>query len=270
MHGKTVLVTGSSDGIGRQTALELAQMGARVIVHARSQARGEQALAGLQALAPAASFDLVVGDLASLAEVRTIADAVISRYERLDVLINNAGIKPTTRQVSADGYELTLAVNHLAHFLLTNLLLPLITRTPTARVVTVSSVSHTRGSIFFDDLQITQGWDSYKAYAQSKLANALFAFELARRVLPTGVTSNALHPGVVSTKLLVEGFGSQGSDSLSAGAATSIYLASSPDVAGVTGRYFQERSEHESAPISHDVGLQAQLWTVSAQLTGLV
>lgn len=268
MSGKTVLVTGASDGIGRQTALELAQMGARVIVHARSAARGAEALAALRAQAPNATFELAFGDFSALADVRAMAGALLGRLDRLDVLINNAGVKPVTRQVSADGYELTLAVNHLAHFLLTNRLLPLLRQAPAARVLTVSSVSHYRGTIDFNDLQLTHGWDSYRAYAQSKLANVLFAYELARRLADTQITSNALHPGIVSTKLLVQGFGAQGNDSLSEGAATSVFLASSPLVAGVTGRFWQDSAEHDSAPASHRREWQARLWALSTELTG--
>ncbi|MDZ4770049.1 MAG: SDR family oxidoreductase [Chloroflexota bacterium] len=269
LNGKTVLVTGSSDGIGRQTALELAQRGARIFVHARGEARGQAALDALRDELPNGAFDLVIGDLASLEQVRGLAASVASRTDRLDVLINNAGVKPTTRQVSADGYELTFAVNHLAHFLLTDLLLPLIQKAEGGRILTVSSVSHYRGTIAFDDPQLTHGWDSYKAYAQSKLANVLFAYDLAHRLADTDITSNTLHPGVVSTKLLVEGFGSQGGDSLADGAATSVFLAASPDVAAVSGRYFQYKQVTESAPISHDRAWQERLWTMSAALTGV-
>lgn len=270
MTGKTVLVTGSNDGIGKQTALELGQRGAHVLIHARSHARGDQALRELRAAAPQGTFALVVGDFASLEQVRALAGAVAEHMTPLDVLINNAGVKPTTRQESSDGFELTFAVNHLAHFVLTNALLPLLQAAPQGRVITVSSISHYRGAMYFDDLQLTRGWDSYKAYGQSKLANVLFAYALADRLAATAVTSNALHPGVVSTKLLIEGFGVQGQDSLSKGAATSVYLASSPAVAGISGRFFQDEHEQDSAALSHDRALQQRLWETSAALTSIV
>jgi retinol dehydrogenase 14 len=267
MDGKIALVTGSTDGIGKQTALELAGMGAQVYLHARTCERGEQTLNELQTRVRGAHFELFVGDFASLSEVRHMAQSILSRTARLDVLVNNAGIMSTTRQISEDGYELTFAVNHLAHFLLTNLLLPIICTAPQGRVITVSSMLHARGTLAFDDLQLTRDWDGYKAYAQSKLANVLFAYELAHR--EKGITSNALHPGVVTTKLLKRGFGNVRGDDLHKGAATSVYLASSADVADTTGKYFQSGQVYQSSPQSHNRAWQTRLWTASAQMTGL-
>lgn len=268
MNGKTVLITGSTEGIGHQTARELAQMGARVLVHGRTQAEAEAALAELRTAVPQANLELLAADFSSLDEVSQLANRVSSAYRQLDVLINNAGVLPTRRRVSQDGYELTFAINHLAHFLLTNRLLPLLRSAPEGRVITVSSAMHFQGSIAFDDLQLTHGWTNYRAYSQSKLANVLFSNALARRLGP-GTTANALHPGVVPTRLLIEGLGLQGPDSLHEGAATSVYLASSPGVRGVTGRYFERCRERAAAPASHNQAWQDELWALSAAMTGL-
>jgi NAD(P)-dependent dehydrogenase (short-subunit alcohol dehydrogenase family) len=224
----TVLVTGATDGIGRATALALAARGATVLVHGRDPARAAAVAREANAV-PGAPGDAesVVGDLASLAAVRALAAAVRARGAPLDVLVNNAGVafRDAERRLSADGFELTFAVNHLAHFLLTRELLDLLAeaaaRRGGARVVTVSSELHARGRIDFDDLQGERRYGGTAAYAHSKLANVLFARALARRTAARGVTSNALHPGVIKTKLLREGFGSQGGAAVERGAATS-------------------------------------------------
>jgi NAD(P)-dependent dehydrogenase (short-subunit alcohol dehydrogenase family) len=269
MDGKTVLVTGATEGIGHQTARELAQMGAHVLVHGRTEAEAEAALAALRTAVPQGKLELLVADFSSLDEVSQLADRVCSNYRQLDALINNAGVLPTTRRVSRDGYELTFAINHLAHFLLTNRLLPLLRSAPEGRVVTVSSALHFQGSIAFDDLQLTRGWSNYRAYSQSKLANVLFSNALARRLGPGTTTANALHPGVVSTRLLIEGLGLAGPDSLHEGAATGVYLASSPSVGGITGRYFERCRERAAAPASYNRAWQEELWALSAAMTGL-
>ena len=268
MKNKTVLVTGSTDGIGKQTALELAQQGAQVIVHGRSADKARTVRDDIRRATGNDRVAYAVADLASLVDVRSLAQHVLMDYDRLDVLINNAGTFMQERTLSPDGYELTLAINHLAPFLLTNLLLDRLQASAPARVITVSSVAHNRVRVDFDNLNGEKSFGGYAAYALSKLANVLFAYELAERVKAAGVTSNALHPGVITTKLLASGFNTTGS-SLAEGAATSVYLASSPDVHGVTGQYFDKCRAVASSPLSHDRGLQQQLWQISEQLTGL-
>ncbi|WP_428265628.1 SDR family NAD(P)-dependent oxidoreductase [Haliangium sp.] len=274
---KTILVTGATDGIGRATALGLAERGAQVLVHGRRGDKVDQVCAEIARTAPnAPAAEGYLADLSSLAEVRALAEQVGAAHPRLDVLINNAGVFVKERQLSPDGFELTWAVNHLAPFLLTHLLLPALRAAP-ARVVTVSSVAHNRGQIHWDDLQLERGWDGphpgpplpgYPAYAQSKLANVMFSNELARRVEAEGVTSNSLHPGVIGTKLLEDGFGIQGGTTAS-GAETSIYLALSEDVAGVSGRYFSDCRETQTSPAAMNVTAQRRLWEISAEMTGL-
>jgi NAD(P)-dependent dehydrogenase (short-subunit alcohol dehydrogenase family) len=268
LRGKTVLVTGSTDGIGRQTALELGQRGAHVLVHARSPERGEPVLAALAAAAPEGRFELMVADFASLEQVRAQAAEVRARTNCLDVLINNAGIFAGEHRMSDDGYELTLAVNHLAPFLLTNLLLDHLRAAPQGRVLTVSSLVHYQARINLDDLQLERKWNAGIAYGQSKLANVLFAFKLARLVDGTAVTSNALHPGVIATKLLAEGFGVQGAG-VSEGAYGSVYLATSPEVARVNGEFFGGGQRERPARVCYDHAVQDRLWVASAALCGL-
>jgi NAD(P)-dependent dehydrogenase (short-subunit alcohol dehydrogenase family) len=264
---RTVLVTGATDGIGRETALALAGSGMRVLVHGRDRRRTEATCDELRAKFPGAQADPLVADLASLAAVRSLATEVYSRTDRLDVLINNAGVFMKRRQVSVDGYEMTFAVNHLAPFLLTALLGDLLATSAPARVVTVSSVAHQRGKLDFDNLQSERSFDGYGAYSASKLANVLFAFELAARRRLDRITSNALHPGVVTTKLLHEGFGSTGI-SPADGARNSVYLATSPDVEGISGMYFDNCRPGRVAPASEQADLRERLWVLSERLTG--
>ncbi len=270
LTGAVILVTGATDGIGKQTAFELARRGAKVIAHARTAERGATTLAELRHQAPGLDLDLepVTADLASLAQVRRMAAEVAARFPRLDALINNAGVMTTRRQVSSDGFELTFAINHLAHFLLTNLLLDQLRAANAARVVTVSSNVHRGARLDFADLQMTHEWSGYEAYARSKLANVLFAYRLASLLEGTGVTSNALHPGVIATKLMRENFGGGGA-SVEQGAATSVFLAADPSVAGTTGQYFENRRPVRSSPLTYDLRAQRRLWEVSARLTGL-
>jgi NAD(P)-dependent dehydrogenase (short-subunit alcohol dehydrogenase family) len=272
MTAPLTLITGATDGIGKQTALDLARRGHEVILHGRAPARIEAAKAWLLGEAPGAVVHTVCADLSSLAEVRRAAGEVLGRFERLDVLIHNAGVFAQTRTLSADGFELTFAVNHLAPFALTQALLPLLkaSATPTraARVVTVSSIAHQRGRLRMDDLQLEQGaYDGYQAYAASKLANVLFSNALARRVDPAQVTSNSLHPGVITTKLLKAGFNMTGA-SLEEGAATSVFLAAAQEVSKVTGAYFVASRAVEPSRLALEVAAQDQLWDASARLVG--
>jgi len=262
----TILITGATDGIGRQTAIELARQGAQVLVHGRNRAKGEATLAAIHAAVNDAVLEFYCADLASLAQVRQLAAEIMAHHARLDVVIHNAAVFMRERVLTEDGYETTFAVNHLAPFLLTQLLLDTLRASAPARVITVSSGTHHRGKIDFTDLHGARRYDGYEAYANSKLANVLFAFELADRLYGTGVTSNTLHPGVIATNLLKAGWGGQG-DSLETGALTPVYLATSPDVASVTGKYFDRKRVVESAPTTHQAVLRRELWRVSEELT---
>jgi len=278
MAGKTVLVTGGSSGIGRATALGLATMGARVAINGRDRGRTEDAAREIRA-AGGGQVDVFVADLSAQAEVRQLADEVLQRLSRIDVLVNNVGGYWNTRHVTADGLEHTFAVNHLAPFLLTNLLLDRLRQSAPARVVTVSSHAHSTGRIDFDDLQGERSYSGAQAYNQSKLANLLFTYELARRLQFTSVTANAVHPGVVRTS-----FGAEDPHGVqrlfvpflrpfmkapAQGAATSIHVASAPDLASVTGRYFVNSKPKRSSVGSYDEATAARLWKVSAQLVDL-
>jgi retinol dehydrogenase 14 len=278
MAGRAVLVTGGSRGIGRATALGLATMGARVAITGRDHERTEGAAREIRA-AGGGQVDVFVADLSAQSEVRRLADEVLQSFSRIDVLINNAGGYWHTRHVTADGLERTFAVNHLAPFLLTNLLLDRLKQSAPARVVTVSSNAQTTGRIDFDDLQGERSYSGGRAYNQSKLANVLFSYQLARSLQTTSVTANALHPGVVSTS-----FGAEDPGGLqrlfvpiirpfmktpTQGAATSIYLASAPDLEQVTGRYFANSKLKRSSKRSYDEAAAARLWQVSAELVGL-
>ena len=277
-----VLVTGSTDGIGKETARRLAAMGASVLVHGKSRERGEETVRELRGEAhggppgdrapgDGATVGLVVGDLSSMEEVRGLAGQVREAgLGRLDVLINNAGIVVAGgRTETEDGHELTFAVNHLAPFLLTNLLLDELKGSAPSRVVTVSSELHGRARMEFEDLQMESDWGPRKAYNRSKLANVLFTYELARRLGGTEVTANVLHPGVVGTKLLRRGFGARGSSTPAAAAEALVHLATSPKLEGVTGHYFRQQQEAESSPGSRDEAAQRKLWELSERLCGL-
>jgi len=245
-----VLVTGSSDGIGRETARELAALGHQVVVHGRTRARAEGAVPGAQTW---------VCDFRSLDEVRSAAAELPAG---LEVLINNAGVYTEERELTRDGFEATFQVNHLAHFLLTSLLLPSLAEG--ARIVNVSSQVHVSGEMRWDDLMGETGFSGYRAYAQSKLANLLFTRELARR--QSKATVNALHPGVIGTKLLQGGFGGLSGGSIAQGAETPVYLATSPEVAGVTGKYFVRSRETPPAPQALDDAAARKLWEISQRL----
>lgn len=277
MHGKVCLVTGANAGLGKVTALELAKMGATVIMVARSQARGQAALAEVQQASGSSQVHLMLADLSSLASTRQLAEQFQAQYNRLDVLVNNAGAIFNDRQLSVDGYEMTFALNHLSYFLLTNLLLDLLKASAPARIVNVSSGAHMGGNIDFDDLMLEKKYRSFAAYSQSKLANVLFTYELARRLAGSGVTANALHPGGVGTQFGA-GEGMMGWVfrllrpfllTPEQGAETQIYLASSPEVADVTGQYFDKKKAVPSSKVSYDTAVAQKLWQISEELTGL-
>lgn len=268
MNRKNILITGSTDGIGKQTAIELAQMGHAVIIHGRDKEKTEKVFEEIREKTGSYTLDMFTADLSSLDEVKKLCGKITAKYTHLDVLINNAGVYMKNRTLTKDGYETTFAVNHMAPFLLTLLLLPLLKKSTPSRIINVSSVAHQRGEIDFENLQGEKHFDPYGAYASSKLANLLFTYELARRLKGRGITVNALHPGVISTKLLHAGFG-MGGASLGEGAETPVYLAVSPDVAAVTGKYFIRRQQTNSSALSNDAELQERFWKESIRLAGI-
>jgi NAD(P)-dependent dehydrogenase (short-subunit alcohol dehydrogenase family) len=279
MQGKICMVTGANSGIGKATALALAQMGATVVMVCRDRARGEQARSEIITTSRNTAVDLLQADLSSQQSIRQLVEDFQQHYPHLHVLINNAGASFPRRRETVDGVEMTFAVNYLAPFLLTTLLLDALKASAPARIVNVSSNSHEAGYIKLDNLQSKNPYGSMKVYGQSKLAVVLFTYELARRLQGTGVTVNCLHPGFVAThfgqrdvgaafRLLVKVIGSFGT-SPEKGAKTSIYLASSPAVEGVTGTYFVKSIPKRSAAISYDESLQRHLWEQSAQLVNV-
>lgn len=278
MQGKVCLITGGTNGIGKSTAQALAGMGATVVIVGRNAQKTAQVVAEIRAASGSTTVDSLLADLSSQQDVRRLADEFKSKYSRLHVLLNNAGAAFLQRQLSVDGVEMTFALNHLASFLLTNLLLDTIKASAPARIINVSSGAHTSGKIEFDNLQGERRYGS-GAYGNSKLANILFTVELARRLEGTGVTVNALHPGLVAT-----GFGKNNGKIIAAligifmplvarspekGAATSIYLASSPSLEGITGKYFVDSRVKTAAPQASDMAVARQLWDVSAGMVHL-
>jgi retinol dehydrogenase-14 len=279
MADKIVLITGGTGGIGRAAAEGLARLGARVAITGRDLPRATAVAAQLAAATGNPAIDAYAADLSSQAEVRRLADAVLAAYPRLDVLVNNVGGFWGHRHPTADGLEHTFALNHLAPFLLTNLLLDRLIASAPARVVTVSSGAQAMGRIDFDDLQGERNYSGQKAYNQSKLANVMFTYELAGRLQGTGVTATVLHPGVVRTAFAAEDpspfwkvvipLTRPFMKTPAQGAETTIYLASSPDVEGVTGRYFASRKLKTSNKSSYDTAAAARLWQASADLVDL-
>ena len=261
-----ILITGATDGIGLETAQQLARQGHKsnlayeIVLHGRSEEKLQRARNAIQHNSPGVVLHTVHAELTDLSAVTRMAQDLAVQQQQLDVLINNAGVYMTERRLTQDGFEMTLAVNHLAHFLLTNLLLPLLKKSSGPRVVTVSSITHSSGRIDFDNLNSQRHFDAYQAYANSKLANALFANSLARR--ESWLTSNSLHPGVINTKLLHSAFDMAGA-SVAEGARTPVYLATSPEVTGTTGKYFDRCSAVQPAPSALDQRLAQQLWAWS-------
>ena len=277
MDGNVVLVTGGTSGIGKATATALAAMGADVVVVGRNRERGEQAAAEIRART-GGRVDLALSDLASQAEVRALAEGFRRRYDRLDVLVNNAGLVQSTRTESPDGIETTFAINHLAPFLLTNLLLDVLKESAPSRIVTVSSEAERWGNLDFEDLQSRKKYRGFPVYGMTKLANIMFTYELAERLKGTGVTATCMHPGAVNTRFGADSTGpmtilfrlskpfmrtpEQGADTL-------IWLASSPEVEGLSGRYYSDRKPIEPKKIAQDPEARRRLWDESERLTAL-
>ncbi|HEY3446404.1 MAG TPA: SDR family oxidoreductase [Myxococcales bacterium] len=266
-----VLVTGSTDGIGRETALQLARRGAKVVLHGRSPERLEKARKDLERAVGRPMPEPVLGDLASLESVRGMVRALDERGTALDVLVNNAGIFRRKKELSADGLELTMAVNHFAPFLLTHLVLAGPSGKELRRVVNVSSMAHRNGTIDLRDPTLASGrFEPYAAYAASKLANVLFTVEFSRRLVGRGVAVNALHPGVVGTKLLTQGFGAAaGQDSVEDAAASSVMLALDPAGERATGKYFAYRREAPMSAAASDEKLSREFYEASAKVVGV-
>jgi len=278
MSGKICLITGSSRGIGYETAAELARRGAHVIVVSHNQERTEAAVVRIKAESGEDAAHYYVADLSVQDQIHKLAEAVQRDYDHLDVLINNVGGWFRQFERSADGIEMTFALNHLSYFLLTGLLLPMLNKSAPARIVNVASDAHRQArGIQFDDIQYQQRYRPYAVYAQSKLANLLFTYELARRLESKQPTVNALHPGFVKSQLyrhfgiitpIVNFFAGLVGKNEKEGAQTSIYLASSPEVSDVTGKYFDECKPRKSSPASYDQSQAEHLWQVSEDLTG--
>lgn len=265
MRGKTCLITGANAGIGFETAAGLAERGARVLMVCRNPGKGEAARREILSRVPGAELELITADLATVGSVQSLAAEVDRSVDRLDVLISNAGRFSFRRETTGDGLEATFAVNHVAPFVLVNGLLGLLRRSAPSRVVVVASDAHFSGTIRFENLQTERRYSGWKAYTQSKLANVLFANELARRLPPAEVTVNSLHPGVVGTKLLLRGiipawFARPLAITPAMGARTSIYVASSPDLVGVTGAYFDDCREKEPSDEARDTLVASRLW----------
>ncbi|MHB2025941.1 MAG: SDR family oxidoreductase [Elusimicrobiota bacterium] len=275
MNDRVCLVTGANSGIGFCTALELSRRGAAVVLGCRDKERGETARDEIRRLSGNSKVDVLLMDLADLASVRAAAAEFRERHGRLHVLINNAGLLRRKRQTTPDGLEATFQSNHLGHFLLTNLLLDVLKECVPARVVTVSSKAHKRGAMRWDDLQLERSYNLMTAYSQSKLANILFTYELARKLEGSGVTANCLHPGVIASGIFrdLPGFikGPLGLvlTSPEKGAEPSLRLACAPELEAVSGKYFDRMKEADSSPESHDADAAARLWQISAKLCGV-
>jgi NAD(P)-dependent dehydrogenase (short-subunit alcohol dehydrogenase family) len=278
MAQKICMVTGASSGIGKATSGKLAGLGADVVMVSRTKDRGEDAVGDIKDKNPDARVELLLADFSSLDSVRSLAREFSERHDALHVLVNNAGVAQVRRSVTVDGFETTFEVDYLSHFLLTNLLLDPLKKGAPSRIVNVSSVAHYGGHLDFDDLQMERGYEVMRAYSRAKLAQVLFTYELARRLEGTGVTANCLHPGAVATNIWGRSLGPFSFVgnvtklflvSPEKGSETSVYLASSPEVQGVTGKYYDQMREKKSSADSYDVGLAERLWTESEKLVGL-
>lgn len=277
MSGRVCMVTGANSGIGKETAKKLAEMGATVVMVCRSKERGESAMAEVKGRGNT-KVELLLADFASLDSVRSLAREFVQAHDSLHVLVNNAGVARVRRSTTSDGLETTFQVDYLSHFLLTNLLLGALKRGAPSRIVNVSSASHYGGHLRFDDLNVVRGYSVMKAYSQAKLAQVLFTFELSRRLQGTGVTVNCLHPGAVATNIWGSAMGPfafLGKVNRlflippEKGAETPVYLASSPEAEGVTGKYFDNKLPKESSAESQDLALARRLWEESEKMADL-
>jgi NAD(P)-dependent dehydrogenase (short-subunit alcohol dehydrogenase family) len=277
MQGKTVVATGATSGIGEVAVVELARLGARIVFVARDAQRAAATLAKLEAAAPARGHRVHVADLSLVAEAKRVGDEIAAAEPRVDVLINNAGAIFSDRRITAEGLERTFALNHMAYFALTAALRERLVDSAPARVVSTASTAHAGATLDFDDLQCAKGYSSWKAYNRSKLANILFTRELAKRLAETGVTANCLHPGVVASRFgdqlggltgLLFPLAKRFFISPAQGADTIVYLASSPDVATITGEYFAKRKIVTPSSAARDDASAARLWAMSEAIAG--
>jgi NAD(P)-dependent dehydrogenase (short-subunit alcohol dehydrogenase family) len=278
MEGEVVLITGGTSGIGKAAATALAGMGAEVVVNGRNRERGEVAVEEIQRESGSDNVFLLLADLSVQSEVRRLAGEFRTRYDRLDVLVNNAGLVLKRRTETPDSIEVTLAINHLAPFLLTNLLLDLLRKSAPSRIITVSSGAERMGKIDFDDLQSEKRYRGFQVYAMTKLANIIFTFDLAERLEGTGVTANCVHPGSVNTNF---GANNRGGMALlfrafkpfmrspEQGAETLVYLAASPEAEKMSGKYLSDHEVQAASREAYDESVRKRLWEVSEELTGL-
>jgi len=276
MQGKVIVATGATSGIGEIAVVELARLGARVVFIARDAKRAEATLAKLEQIAPGRGHRAHLADLSRIAEARRIGGEIAASEARIDVLINNAGAIFSDRRVTAEGLEMTFALNHMAYFTLTKALRERLVGSAPARVVSTASAAHYGAKLDFDDLQCARGYSAWKAYNRSKLANILFTRELAKRLAGTGVSANCLHPGVVASRFGDEAGGwtarlfpfiKRFAISPAQGADTIVYLASSPEVEGVSGEYFAKRRVKAPSPAARDAAAAAKLWEMSEALS---
>ena len=275
--GDIVLITGGNSGMGKATSIELAKQGAHVVILCRSKERGEAALQEIRAESNNQLVDLMLCDLGSKSSIREFVKNFKEKYNRLDILINNAGVILPGRHLTTDGYELQFGVNHLGHFLLTNLLLETMKNNTDARIINVSSGAHKAGKMYFHDINLEKNYSIIRAYSRSKLANVLFTNELSRRLKCSGITVNCLHPGAVATSMGINrktGFGTFITSLLKPffltavkGADTAIFLATAPEVKGMTGKYFYKRKAISSSKTSYDEALAKKLWDISVEMT---
>jgi NAD(P)-dependent dehydrogenase (short-subunit alcohol dehydrogenase family) len=277
MKGKVILITGGTDGIGKEAAKQLAMMGGRIVIVGRNPEKTEDVLAELKSIAGNGEVSYLLADLSSQSEIRQLAQDFRDRFDRLDVLVNNAGSVFLRRRLSVDGIEMTFALNHLAYFLLTNLLLDLLKTNAPSRVVNVSSGSHLRGEMNFTDVNLSRGYFFQRAYGQSKLANVMYTFELASRLEGKEVTANCLHPGFVKTNMgahynwivrLLKPLIFRTGIPVEDGAETLVYLASSPEVIGISGKYYYRMKPRDTNPLANDKDGQRRLWELSERMVG--
>jgi len=264
MNSKTILITGSTDGIGRQTAMELGRQGHEIILHGRNAKRGKKTKEWIIDKSQNENIHYVNADFTDFRQIESLAETVKNKFDKLDVLINNAGVFQNEKHILPNGLETTFMVNHMAVFALTNSLLPLLKATPESRIINVSSMAQS-GTMDFDNLNGEKYFDAYNAYAVSKLENVLFTYKLHRILKGSNTTVNCLHPGVISTKLLHAGWG-MGGGSLEFGASTSVYLAVDEEIKNLSGRYFVNSQQRKSSAISYDRKIQDRLWEISEEL----
>ncbi len=270
MRDRIILITGASDGIGKQTALELAEKGAHVIMHGRNEEKTKKAVEEVKIKSGNNNVDMIITDLSSLESIRRMSDDLHHTYDRIDVLINNAGVQIHAHETTIDGYELTFAVNHLAYFLLTSLLLDMVKLSEYRRIIIVASQLHGE-NLDFDNLQAEKGYSLYPIYAQSKLCNIMFSFQLAKRLHDSGITVNCLHPGLIDTNLNPKRDQSVVDRALPVeqGSIASVYLASSQEVDGITGNYYlNDASEGRPREIAVNEEIQLKLWYLSEEMVG--